>query len=43
MSSPGFPTARPREANWEDLEMRVLRKSPFLNVNGLGRKKEGLR
>lgn len=41
MSSPGFPRARAQEANWDDMEVEVLRKRPFLNLYGLGRGKEG--
>lgn len=40
MSSPGFPRARVQEANWDDMEVEVLRKRPFLSLNGLGRGKE---
>lgn len=41
MSSPGFPRVRTQKANWNFLEVGVLRKRPFLNLYGLGRGKEG--
>lgn len=40
MSSPGFLRARTQEANWDDLEVGVLRKRPFLNLYDVGRGEE---
>lgn len=41
MSSPSFPRASAQEADWDDLEVEVLRKRPFLNLYDIGRGKEG--
>lgn len=41
MSSPGFLRARGQEGNWDDLEVVVLRKRPFLNLCDLGGGKKG--